>query len=142
MAISIAKGWVSSGFPFSISRGCPLERLSISRGVSSGVFSFPRGDPLEFLLISVERNPLDSLSISNEWVSFGILSISKGGSSAFPFNFKRGKVCSSGLRFNLGGMKAPLDVLQIFKGEVGLNSNGRVMNVGPLDFVSISKGEA
>ena len=39
-------------------------------------------------------------------------------------------------------MKAPLDVLQIFKGEVGLNSNGRVMNVGPLDFVSISKGEA
>ena len=97
---------------------------------------------MEFLLISVERNPLDSLSISNEWVSFGILSISKGGSSAFPFNFKRGKVCSSGLRFNLGGMKAPLDVLQIFKGEVGLNSNGRVMNVGPLDFVSISKGEA
>ena len=120
-----------------------MERLSISRGVSSEVFSIPRGeDPLEFLLISVERNPLYSLSISNEWVSFGFLSISKGAPQHF-LSISRGEKCVP-LDFALisGGMKAPLDVLQIFKGEVGLNSNGRVMNVGPLDFVSISKGEA
>ena len=91
--------WVSS----IISRRCPLERLSISRGVSSGVFCFQGGGSSG---VPSNFSGEESFGFPFNFKRVGVLRIPfnfQGGSSAFPFNFKMGKVGSSGLPFNLGG---------------------------------------